>query len=149
MAAAEQLLTSSANATVLLLDLVDFKNVNDTHGHAAGDAVLAAVGARLADWTGTAGLAGRLGGDEYAALVDLSPTDVPEQLLELRAALELPVDHDGLTLTVGVSLGAATLIEHPGKGLSALLHAADLAMYADKGRGRRGRRQTHQQLVAA
>jgi diguanylate cyclase (GGDEF)-like protein len=148
-AAAEQLLSSCRHGVVLMLDLVDFKTVNDTHGHAAGDTVLAAVGARLADWATPTGVAGRLGGDEFAALVDVAATDLPEQLHKLRSLLEQPVDHDGHSLTVGVSLGAVTRADHPGAGLSALLHAADMAMYADKGRGRRGRRHAYQHLLAA
>lgn len=142
-AAAEQLLTTAQAPAVVLLDLVDFKAVNDTHGHQAGDAVLAAVGRRLADWAGPGAACGRLGGDEFTVVLDTDPADLPEQVAKLRALLEQPVEHDGQVLAVGASIGTATRTTgHPDLGLSALLHAADQAMYADKGRGRRGRRQT-------
>ena len=57
------------HAVVVLADVDHFKHVNDTHGHAAGDALLAATAARLAHYTGRSGVAGRLGGDEFAAVV--------------------------------------------------------------------------------
>ncbi|MER5642328.1 GGDEF domain-containing protein [Kitasatospora sp. NPDC002227] len=140
--AAEHMLATVAAPAVLMVDLVDFKAVNDTHGHEAGDAVLAATGRRLTGWAGAAAVVGRLGGDEFAAVLDTDPVALPGRLAALRRALEQPVDHHGRQLTVGASLGAATLTDHPTRDLSALLHAADLAMYADKGRGRRGRRRT-------
>ncbi|WP_344625931.1 GGDEF domain-containing protein, partial [Kitasatospora arboriphila] len=66
-ARAERLIRSHPDrATVLLVDLDDFKTVNDTHGHAAGDAVLTATAHRLTAWCGPSGLAARLGGDEFA-----------------------------------------------------------------------------------
>ncbi|WP_327071925.1 GGDEF domain-containing protein [Kitasatospora sp. NBC_01302] len=146
--AAEQLLTTAP--AVVLLDLVDFKAVNDTHGHETGDAVLAAVGRRLADWAGPAAACGRLGGDEFTVVLDTDPADLPERIVKLRALLEQPVEHDGQVLAVGASIGTATRTTgHPDLGLSALLHAADQAMYADKGRGRRGRRQTLTHTLAA
>ncbi|MGW4806424.1 GGDEF domain-containing protein [Kitasatospora sp. NPDC004272] len=139
--AAEQLLATAAAPAVLMVDLVDFKAVNDTHGHETGDAVLTATGRRLAHWAGTGAVVGRLGGDEFAAALDTDPAALPERLAALRQLLEQPVDHHGHRLAVGASIGAATLTDHPARDLSALLHAADLAMYADKGHGRRGRRQ--------
>ncbi|MFJ7496791.1 diguanylate cyclase domain-containing protein [Streptomyces sp. NPDC097727] len=50
-----------------------FKQLNDRHGHAAGDTALAAIGARLSEWAGPRGVAGRLGGDEFAALARIEP----------------------------------------------------------------------------
>ncbi|MFF8809903.1 GGDEF domain-containing protein [Streptomyces omiyaensis] len=121
---------------VLLVDLDGFKPVNDRFGHAAGDDVLAAVGARLAAWSAAAGgTAGRLGGDEFSVAVP----DTPGLDLDaLRALLTRPVRHQDLTLTVGASIGSA---HGPAAAdLSALLKTADAAMYQAKGRGRRGRR---------
>lgn len=146
--AAEELLTSTPRTALVMVDLVDFKAVNDTHGHQAGDQVLAVTGARLADWAGPHAPASRLGGDEYvAALADTA--DLPERIGKLRDLLERPVDHHGLLLQVGVSIGWATTAQLPTVGLSELMGAADLAMYADKGRGRRGRRRLLSALSAA
>ncbi|OEV39142.1 hypothetical protein HS99_0018125 [Kitasatospora aureofaciens] len=139
-AAAEQLLATANAPAVLMVDLVDFKAVNDTHGHEAGDAVLAVTGRRLAGWAGPGAVVGRLGGDEFAAVLDTDPAGLPGRIAALRGLLEQPADHHGRQLAVGSSIGAATLTDHPTRDLSVLLHAADLAMYADKGRGRRGRR---------
>jgi len=138
--AAEELLTSTPTVALVMVDLVDFKAVNDTHGHQAGDQVLAVTGARLADWAGPDAPASRLGGDEYvAALADTA--DLPERIGKLRDLLERSVDHQGLRLQVGASIGWATTTQLPTVGLSELMGAADQAMYADKGRGRRGRNQ--------
>ncbi|MFD8385266.1 GGDEF domain-containing protein [Streptomyces sp. NPDC059679] len=140
-------IVAAGPAAALLVDLDAFKPVNDRFGHDAGDAVLAAVGSRLAEWAAAEGAeAGRLGGDEFAvALPDTG--DLPARVARLHALLTQPVRHEGLRLTVGVSIGAArTADTDPGPAstssalLSALLKNADTAMYRAKGRGRRGRR---------
>ncbi|MEV7602906.1 GGDEF domain-containing protein [Kitasatospora sp. NPDC089797] len=135
---AEQL-TAAGPTAVLLVDLDHFKPVNDRHGHAAGDAVLAATAHRLADWCGPAGAAGRLGGDEFVAAVP-DHGDLTERVTKLRDALARPVDHQGRLLQVGASLGAARLADLAVPTVSAALEAADAAMYRSKRRGRRGRR---------
>ncbi|MFI9365974.1 GGDEF domain-containing protein [Kitasatospora sp. NPDC053057] len=140
-ATAERLLATAAAPAVLMLDLVDFKAVNDPHGHEVGDAVLTATGRRLADWAGPGAVVSRLGGDEFAAVLDTDPASLPARIADLRSLLEQPVDHHGTTVAVDASIGSATPAGHLNRSLPALLHAADLAMYADKGRGRRGRRQ--------
>jgi len=147
--ATEQLLLTSIPAIVLVMvDLVDFKTVNDSYGHQAGDHVLAVTGARLADWAGPEAPASRLGGDEYAAAMG-DTADLPDRIAKLRDLLARPVDYDGHQLTVGASIGWATTATLPAPGLSQLMRAADLAMYADKGRGRRGRRRWLPALNAA
>jgi diguanylate cyclase (GGDEF)-like protein len=130
---------------VILGDLDGFKAVNDRHGHAAGDAVLAAVGERLTDWSGTRGTAGRLGGDEFVCVLH-DDQDLPQRLARLARAVREPVVHQGVTLRVGISLGTARPADLPERTLSAALKAADTAMYTVKGRGRRGRR--HPALAA-
>ncbi|MFI9588261.1 GGDEF domain-containing protein [Streptomyces sp. NPDC052236] len=131
-------ITAHRNAAVVLIDLDRFKRINDRVGHAAGDAILAATGDRLAAWCGR-GAAGRLGGDEFVvALVDNG--DLDQRLAELRTLLCQPVEHDGQLLKVGASIGVARLADLPTATLSAALGAADAAMYRAKGRGRRGRR---------
>jgi diguanylate cyclase (GGDEF)-like protein len=125
---------------VVLVDLVGFKGVNDTWGHAAGDAVLIEVGARLAALPGVAGGAGlavRLGGDEFAVLVT-GPTDAAEGWLSawLEAAHEAvtrPVEVEGSLVRVGATFGAVTA--RPGESLSVVLGRADAAMYAARAAG--------------
>ncbi|MEV6212991.1 GGDEF domain-containing protein [Kitasatospora sp. NPDC051914] len=131
---AERLIrTHPDRATVLLVDLDDFKKVNDTHGHAAGDAVLIATAHRLTAWCGPHGLAARLGGDEFAAVA----LDSADRLPALRESLHQPVPFAGGLLPVGASVGAsrpAALL------LTEALSAADRDMYAHKPGGRTSRR---------
>jgi len=129
-------LLRGGEALVLLADVNDFKAVNDTCGHAAGDAVLAAVGGRLGRICAP-GVVGRLGGDEFAAVVPCH-RDAQSAVAAVRLALCLPVEHDGRRLPVSVSLGAATVGptgEPATVVLSAALRRADEAMYAAKRTG--------------
>ncbi|MFE1925432.1 GGDEF domain-containing protein [Streptomyces asoensis] len=136
---ADHLIRRHPNAAVLLVDLDHFKNLNDTHGHAAGDAALVATADRLRTWCGRNGTAGRLGGDEFVAVVrDLAAADLDA----LTAALHEPVHYDGMSLPLAASVGACTVAELPVPVLPDALAAADAAMYAAKGRGRRGSRTT-------
>ncbi|MFE7531141.1 diguanylate cyclase domain-containing protein [Kitasatospora sp. NPDC057542] len=132
--AAELLRTTKRGYSVVLLDLDEFKPVNDRFGHAAGDAVLAAVGDRIAHWLGPEESAARLGGDEFVILAT-HDARLPGRVNVLRDAITAPVSHGGLTLKVGVSAGSARVTG----GLSRALGAADQAMYEAKGSGRRGR----------
>ncbi|MGW7126957.1 GGDEF domain-containing protein [Streptomyces bobili] len=134
-ARAEHLLHRHPAALVLLVDLDDFKAVNDTHGHAAGDAVLTATARRLRDWCGRHGIAARLGGDEFAAIVT-DPVHTPG-LAALRTVLARPVPHDGSLLPVSASVGSCHRTDLPVPALTDALTAADAAMYAVKGHGRR------------
>jgi diguanylate cyclase (GGDEF)-like protein len=122
---------------VLLLDLNGFKQVNDTHGHAAGDLLLHEVGARLTASLGTDGMAGRLGGDEFLVLLPEADTAVAARaVVRIREAIRQPiVIGDGRTVTVGVSAGVALRPAGGDAGLDALTAEADAAMYRDK-RGR-------------
>ncbi|WP_406395231.1 GGDEF domain-containing protein [Streptomyces sp. NBC_00887] len=135
-ALAERVIRRHRNAVVLLLDLDDFKNLNDSHGHAAGDVALAVTAERLATWCGRDGIAGRLGGDEFVAIarqdMDLS---------SLHRALRQPITYAGHRLPVSVSVGSCHVRDLPVRSLSDALAAADCAMYAAKGTaGRRGTR---------
>ncbi|MFD7595967.1 GGDEF domain-containing protein [Kitasatospora sp. NPDC059812] len=123
-------------ASVLLIDLDDFKATNDTYGHVAGDVVLTATAARLSAWCGRPGIAARLGGDEFAAVV----LDAPERLPDLRAALNQPVPHSGLTLPASASVGICPVAELPIVSLTDALACADRDMYAHKRDGRTSRR---------
>ncbi|MFD7577755.1 GGDEF domain-containing protein [Kitasatospora sp. NPDC059817] len=123
-------------ASVLLIDLDDFKATNDTYGHAAGDVVLTATAARLSAWCGRPGIAARLGGDEFAAVV----LDAPERLPDLRAALNQPVPYAGLTLPASASVGICPVAELPVVSLTDALACTDRDMYAHKRDGRTSRR---------
>ncbi|MFF7771235.1 GGDEF domain-containing protein [Streptomyces massasporeus] len=131
---AEHVLANHPCALVLLVDLDDFKAINDNHGHAAGDAVLTATADRLTAWCGRHGIAARLGGDEFAAIVsDLGTVS----LFDLRTALDQPVTHNGHALPVSASVGHCLSAELPVPTLTDALSAADAAMYAAKGHSRR------------
>ncbi|MGW2726171.1 GGDEF domain-containing protein [Streptomyces sp. NPDC001494] len=136
-ARAEHLIRRHPSAAVLLIDLDHFKTLNDTHGHAAGDAALSATADRLRSWCGCHGTAGRLGGDEFVAVVrDLAAADLDA----LTAALHRPLPYAGTSLPLAASVGSCLVTELPAPSLTDALAAADAAMYAAKGRGRRGSR---------
>ncbi|MFC5197712.1 GGDEF domain-containing protein [Streptomyces kaempferi] len=130
-------LVRDPRAVVVLADVDHFKQINDTHGHGAGDVLLATVAARLAHGTGPGGVVGRLGGDEFAAvLVDRDGT-AADRLHTLARVLARPVDNASDVHTT-VSLGWVRAVDHPGEDLSTLLRRADEAMYAAKRSGRSG-----------
>ena len=125
-------------AAVMVLDLDEFKSVNDTLGHQQGDRLLCEVGARLTTAVGAAGTVARLGGDEFAVLVP-STADEDHVLRigrRMLRALEQPVALDGLEVEVGASVGVALAPLH-GPDASALLKRADMAMYDAKASPRR------------
>ncbi|MEV6350034.1 GGDEF domain-containing protein [Actinoplanes sp. NPDC051851] len=117
---------------VLLIDLDGFKPVNDTYGHATGDAVLAAVALRLRAFAGPDDVAARLGGDEFALLTaePLTEDEARERARELAAAISLPMTVRGHDIRVGASVGVA--VDHGGRDGTELVHEADVAMYAEK-----------------
>ncbi|MFF9827795.1 GGDEF domain-containing protein [Streptomyces albidoflavus] len=136
-ARAEHCIRRHPAAAVLLVDLDHFKTLNDTHGHAAGDAALVATADRLRAWCGRHGTAGRLGGDEFVVVIrDLATADLDA----LTAALHRPLLYNGASLPLAASVGVCRLAELPVPLLTDALAAADAAMYAAKGRGRRGSR---------
>ncbi|MFJ5269314.1 GGDEF domain-containing protein [Streptomyces sp. NPDC088358] len=126
-------------AVVVLADVDHFKQINDAHGHAAGDVLLATVAARLAHGTGPGGIVGRLGGDEFAAVVIDRDGTMPDRLHTLARVLARPVDTAPDVHTT-VSLGWVRAVDQPGEDLSTLLRRADEAMYAAKRSGRSGPR---------
>ena len=121
----------------VLLDLDNFKLVNDTHGHQAGDAVLRAVGQILRDGVRQVDLAGRYGGEEFALILPETDLFGAVKLAErLRVDLETtPIQvADGKTLTVTASFGVALKDELPSP--DDLVAAADEALYAAKRAGK-------------
>ncbi|MFJ5270508.1 GGDEF domain-containing protein [Streptomyces sp. NPDC088358] len=124
-------------SVVVLADVDHFKQINDTHGHAAGDVLLATVAGRLAHGTGPGGVVGRLGGDEFAAVVVDRDGTIADRLHTLARVLARPVDIASDVHTT-VSLGWVRAVDHRGEDLSTLLRRADEAMYAAKRSGRSG-----------
>ncbi|WP_069815337.1 GGDEF domain-containing protein [Streptomyces sp. TP-A0874] len=119
-------------AVVVLADVDRFKQVNDTFGHAAGDALLKATADRLAHHVGRPGVAGRLGGDEFAAVLLDEDGTAADRLAVLHRVLARPVDGQDPAVRTTVSLGWVRAADFPGEDLSALLRRADEAMYAAK-----------------
>ena len=119
---------------VLFVDLDDFKRVNDALGHAAGDEVLTAVAARLADAVRPGDMVARVGGDEFAVLLAGVPGDALRIAERAVDALRPPIDVAGTSVEVGASAGLA--VRHEGSDAAGLLREADLAMYSAKGHGK-------------
>ena len=119
---------------VLLLDLDDFKEVNDILGHHAGDQMLIEVGRRLRECVRPNDVVARLGGDEFVVLLvgSLDPDAVAERILE---TLRVPLWIDGTMLRPSLSLGLASISEDA-VDASELLRRADVAMYAAKTAGK-------------
>ena len=118
---------------VLLMDLDEFKEINDTLGHDVGDAVLVAIGARLAATVGDAAFVTRLGGDEFAILVPREPEEGFLPLAQRVAdAVQEPLAIEDMVLQVRTSIGMAVCPDH-GEKPSLLLQRADVAMYSAKG----------------
>jgi diguanylate cyclase (GGDEF)-like protein/PAS domain S-box-containing protein len=127
---------SSDVLSVLLLDLDGFKQVNDSLGHDAGDDLLRRVAARLSEITRPSDTLARIGGDEFAMLLDGSKQAQAVNLTRrLLDRLSEPVTIAGHELTVGASVGIAVHTGGPGDG-EGLLRDADVAMYAAKEAGR-------------
>ncbi|GIM90552.1 putative bifunctional diguanylate cyclase/phosphodiesterase [Paractinoplanes toevensis] len=125
------LAATPADVGVALIDLDDFKAINDDLGHAVGDALLTAVADRIAATVPADGIVARLGGDEYALLLRGDPTAT---LAEVTAQLRRPLHAAGYELVVEASTGLATA--HPGDTAQELLRRADVAMYEAKGQGK-------------
>ena len=125
---------------VLFLDVDDFKNVNDSLGHAAGDDVLRAVGRRLEECMRTVDTAARLGGDEFAILIhetesELQAIEIAHRVMD---ALQVPIPLDGRDVAIAASIGIA-FSDHSmktGRDAEELLRNADTAMYMAKENGK-------------
>ena len=116
-----------SNGSILLMDLDDFKPVNDKYGHEAGNEVLRQVSNRFQKVIPNNSLLARLGGDEFAVLTHDGYEAAMELAMALRATLSYPLNVDGESIKVDVSIGCVT-----NDGRSDLLSRADTAMYKAK-----------------
>ena len=126
--------------TVLLLDLDRFKQVNDTLGHPAGDALLIEVATRLKSLLRETDVLARLGGDEFAIIQagEINQREAAKALAErIIEMLRQPFEIDRGDISIGTSIGIALASEHE-TGSDDLLKMADLALYRAKSSGRNG-----------
>ncbi|WP_197273727.1 EAL domain-containing protein [Porphyrobacter sp. AAP60] len=139
--ALEQILAAPSGreraCAVLMLDLDRFKNVNDTLGHPAGDALLKQVAQRLERAIDGAGRCGRLGGDEFQVLVPghQDRAALGHLAREIIVSLSQPYSIEGQSVIIGASVGIALAPEH-GSTSDELIRNVDLALYAAKDAGR-------------
>jgi diguanylate cyclase (GGDEF)-like protein len=120
---------------LLLIDLDEFKPVNDRLGHAAGDECLKEAAQRIRDVCSAADLVARIGGDEFAVLLGphLRLADASDMARAIIAALDQPIHHNGQYLKIGASVGIALVDDCTP---SHLFMMADTALYAAKNAGR-------------
>jgi diguanylate cyclase (GGDEF)-like protein len=122
---------------LLFLDLNGFKQINDIHGHAVGDQVLAEVASRIREVTREMDTPARYGGDEFLVLCEQvgSEERATEIAERLAANIGEPLSIDGKELSVGVSIGIAIVPPNAQTDADALIREADLAMYGAKNAG--------------
>ena len=127
----------SVQFSLLFVDLDRFKEVNDTMGHAAGDALLKTVAERLVTAVRQSDLVARLGGDEFVVLIEEhhGPEEVMIVAQKVLSMVERPVPVDWREAAVSASIGIASFPED-GDDIETLLANADTAMYQSKERGR-------------
>jgi diguanylate cyclase (GGDEF)-like protein len=130
-----------SKVAVLFVDLDDFKEVNDSLGHEAGDRVLVAVAHRLRSCLRPTDTAARLGGDEDVEEVEGAVRVAERILAEMRAPIILGELQTVVNVSIGIAAGSG-VNDHPGK----LLRQADLALYRAKGRGKAGYEVFHPNL---
>jgi diguanylate cyclase (GGDEF)-like protein/PAS domain S-box-containing protein len=127
---ARQARSRGRGVAVLFLDLDNFKQVNDVHGHATGDRVLVQVAARVAESVRATDTVARIGGDEFAVISEDTDAETATAVASrIQKALEAPVALEGERFLVSVSIGIALSPPHP---VPDLLRLADVAMYQAK-----------------
>jgi diguanylate cyclase (GGDEF)-like protein len=145
-AATDALITAAARrgeiAAFIMIDLDHFKQINDVHGHQAGDRLLEQCAARIRALLPAHGLLARLGGDEFACVVAFDPAQegpIDTLATNITRALDQPFAIDGFTGRITASIGVTRSDRASRNGATdadALLHMADIAMYQAKKQGR-------------
>ncbi|WP_167631723.1 GGDEF domain-containing protein [Mariprofundus ferrooxydans] len=133
----DRTLRSKSSLALLMLDLDNFKEINDSYGHPVGDAFLMEAADRLKHVVRKADVVGRLGGDEFAIMLEditdiTQVTHVAEKILGQFAR---PVEIDGHTLSMGGSIGIAMVPAHA-DSVESLMKHADIALYQTKAKGK-------------
>jgi diguanylate cyclase (GGDEF)-like protein len=141
--ATEELIASAASrgeaVAFIMLDLDNFKQVNDLHGHAVGDLLLREAANRMCAALPGEALVARIGGDEFACVVPFDPAqrEAVDRLTErLVEAVSRPVAHSGGEVEATISAGLTRSDQEGGGDAQTLLHMADIAMYQAKKKGR-------------
>jgi len=131
--------SSEGALALIMLDIDEFKKVNDTYGHPLGDRVIAAVGQSIRECVGQAGVAARYGGEEFAVLLPSQAIELAERLAQLiRQRVEQGTirTRHGEDPIGGVTVSAGVAVWHPKDDTGSLLERADRALYASKRAGR-------------
>jgi diguanylate cyclase (GGDEF)-like protein/PAS domain S-box-containing protein len=139
----DALLAGAAPAALLIVDIDNFKSINDTLGHDGGDAFLCHFAGRLREAVGEGGMVARTGGDEFTVILGdvagTTPADAEQAAASVAerifAALREPFAHESRQLDCGASIGAS-LIPRDGQTRSQAMKSADVALYAAKSAGR-------------
>lgn len=128
---------TGATTILMMIDVDDFKYVNDTLGHNVGDQLLREIAARLGDLIRPGDIVARFGGDEFAVLAEQASSGLGEALAQrIVDSLDIPMNISGQLITPRVSVGVAEARGSSPVGAEDLLRNADLAMYAAKTSGK-------------
>lgn len=131
----ETALAQNETLALMIMDMVDFRVINDTLGHQNGDLLLVQVAQRLKDALWESDLVARLGGDEFAVLLNriADPQHIDIVLLKIEQAMREPFPVAGIMIDVQMTIGVALYPAH-GDDADTLFRHADIAMYAAKAR---------------
>ena len=139
---------SGTRAALMYLDIDRFKDINDTHGHAIGDAFLKAFAGRLTRCVRTSDLVARVGGDEFTIILErlAHPSDAAHVAAKIMQTMQEPFDLVGVVVHATTSIGIAfheaadDAASDPGSAAQALIKRADALLYEAKAAGRNGYR---------